>query len=84
MVYIASRRFQERKTASANVRVYSNCEDVELFVNEKSLESKRGDHHDFVWPDVALQPGRNAIRAVGRIGDTTVTDSCEWTLSIGD
>ena len=79
MVYIASRRFQERKKASANVRVYSNCEEVELFVNEKSLGPKRGDHCAFVWPDVSLQPGRNAIRAVGRIRGTAVTDSCEWT-----
>ncbi|MBN1511469.1 MAG: glycoside hydrolase family 2 protein [Phycisphaerae bacterium] len=81
MVYIASRRFQERTTASANVRVYSNCEDVELFVNEKSLGPKRADHGAFVWPDVTLQSGRNAIRAVGRIKDAIVTDSCEWTLT---
>ena len=46
------------------VYVASNCQDVELFVNGKSLgHGKSSEHYLFSFPDVAWEPGE--IKAVG-------------------
>lgn len=55
------------------IRVYSNCERVELFVNGHSCNSKTLDPTAFparglVW-SVPLQQGTNEIRAVGTTAD---------------
>ncbi len=41
------------------VDVYSNCDEVELFVNDKSLGKKPVADWHATWPDVAV-PGRHA------------------------
>ncbi|MGB8352448.1 MAG: glycoside hydrolase family 2 TIM barrel-domain containing protein [Chthoniobacteraceae bacterium] len=82
MVYIASRRSTPRKLASTEVKVYSNCAEVELIVNGKSLGRMKPDETKIArWPDAALQPGKNHIEAVavGALGK--ITDSCDWTLA---
>jgi beta-galactosidase len=50
-------------------KVYSNCEEVELFLNGTSLGIKRRDSRDFPaaglrW-ETPLQAGKNVVRAVG-------------------
>ena len=56
-----------------NVEVYSNCDEVELFLNGKSLGSKRkpADDSPRNWK-VAFEAG--AIKAVGRDGNKTVAE----------
>jgi beta-galactosidase len=59
---------------SANVTVYSNCEEVELFVNDKSMGSKpkHADDSHRIW-NLAYEPG--TIRAVGKNkGQIVATD----------
>ncbi|MDR0766187.1 MAG: DUF4982 domain-containing protein [Odoribacteraceae bacterium] len=51
------------------LKVYSNCEEVELFLNDRSLGIKRRDPKDFPaaglrW-ETPFLPGRNTARAVG-------------------
>ena len=60
------------------VKVYSNCEEVELFVNGVSAGTRRRSGQDFPaaglrWM-VGLRAGENALRAVARRGDTRITD----------
>ena len=77
MVYIASRRMTPRKQATTEVKVYSNCPEVELKVNGKSLGKARPDKVCvFRWDNVQLQPGKNTVEAISR----GVTDRCEWEL----
>jgi beta-galactosidase len=64
-----------------SVRVYSNCDHAELFLNGKSLGTKQRDSQNFPsaglrW-DVAFASGPNHLRAVATKGDATVTDEIE-------
>lgn len=60
------------------VKVYSNCVEVELFVNGISQGTKKRNSQDFPaaglrW-SVKLKEGNNVIRAVGRKGMNVVED----------
>lgn len=61
------------------VRVYSNCDEAELFVNGKSMGTKQRDSQDFPaaglhW-NVVLKEGKNTFKAIGYKGNTQVSDS---------
>jgi beta-galactosidase len=60
------------------VKVYSNCDDAELFINGKSCGVKKRNGQDFPaaglrW-NVAFPKGENQLRVVARKGKITVTD----------
>ncbi|MFC0513755.1 glycoside hydrolase family 2 TIM barrel-domain containing protein [Mucilaginibacter angelicae] len=60
------------------IKVYSNCETAELFLNGKSYGVKKRNSQDFPaaglrWV-VTFKKGANNIRVVGQQGKTTVTD----------
>lgn len=60
------------------VKVYSNCDEAELFVNGKSQGVKKRNSQDFPaaglrW-QVVFDKGTNNIKVVARKGRTTVTD----------
>ncbi len=64
------------------VKVYSNCEEVELFFGEKSLGTKRRNSQDFPaaglrWT-TAFPAGKVSLRAVGKRGGKTVTDEISF------
>jgi beta-galactosidase len=80
-VYITSRRDTERKDAVTTVKVYSNCDSVELKVNGQSMGSKTSDNCIFKWPDIELKEGLNTIEAITTEGGQTFTDSCVWRLT---
>jgi len=64
------------------VKVYSNCDTAELFVNGKSAGVKHRNSQDF--PAAGLRwltpfsPGQNNLRVVAKRGDTTVTDEINF------
>jgi beta-galactosidase len=66
-----------------SVRVYSNCDRAELFLNGKSLGTKRRDGQNFPaaglrW-EVAFASGPNALRAHATKGGVTVEDEISLT-----
>jgi beta-galactosidase len=82
MVYIASRRMTPRKVATTEVKVYSNCAEVALTVNGRSLGAVKPDGERICrWENVTLAPGENRVDAVGTGAGERVTDSCGWTLA---
>ena len=80
MVDITSRRFTPRTAARTDVKVYSNCDEVELTLNGRVVGAKRVDDHVAVWLGVELALGDNRIEARGRRPGATAADGCVWTL----
>ena len=78
-VYITSRRFTDRTEPKTPVKIYSNCDEVDLKLNGASLGTVRTDDHVFLWKEVTLKPGENRVEAVGRKRSQSFTDSCVWT-----
>jgi beta-galactosidase len=85
--YIESHSWTERqgpKDLARNISVYSNCPEVEFFLNGKSLGTKKRDINAFPasglnW-DVEFQEGNNSIIAIGRsTNGTEVSDTLNLT-----
>jgi beta-galactosidase len=81
VLYILSRRNTQRTEELAEVSVYTNLDEVELYVNGKPISKKKmeSDIHKIVWKDIVLRPGLNKINVIGQKGDEKCTDVCEWT-----
>jgi beta-galactosidase len=78
VLYITSRRFNPRPTATIDVKVYSNLDSVTLMVNGTSLGAKTSTNHIFLWPGVALSAGANKVDAAGTQGAVSATDTVTW------
>jgi beta-galactosidase len=76
--YITSRRYRPRTVPATAVKVYSNCDTVELKVNGISLGTLTSPDRRFIWKDVTLSPCENKIEAVGKKGESAFPDSCVW------
>lgn len=69
VVHIAGKRFKKRAETKTAIRVYSNAEEVELFINNKSLGLMCKENHIFWLDHVALEPGKNSILVKTDRGD---------------
>ena len=83
--YISSRRWTKRETSKTDIKVYSNCDEVELFVKGKSqgkMESKG--NGVFLLKNVDIGVGNVEIKSAGSyIGvEGSYEDSCTWTRTI--
>lgn len=80
-VYITSRRHTERTDPNTMVKVYSNCDSVELKINGQTIGSQTGKSCVFKWFDVRLKPGHSTIEASATRDGKSYADKCEWRLS---
>jgi len=78
-VYITSRRFTTRTEQKIPVKIYSNCEAVELKINSALQGTVHSTNHIFAWNDVPLLRGENTIEVRGTQNGKVYTDSCSWT-----
>ncbi len=79
VVHITSRRFRDREDPTTNIKIYSNGDRVELFVNGQSLGAVTPKDCLAQWSDVTLAAGKNQILAVANKGKRTCRDRCVWT-----
>jgi beta-galactosidase len=79
-IHIVSKRNDERKVPNVQVAVYSNLNEVELYVNGEYISKKpiNSDIHKMVWEDIKLNIGLNQISVIGKSGDKKYSDYCEW------
>lgn len=74
MVHIAESRFTPRPQKKADLKIYSNLEQVDIYLNGKHLGTKRQQDNRqrciFVFKNKRLAPGKNEIRAVAKQGET--------------
>ena len=82
-VYITSRRFTNRSEAKTPVKIYSNCDAVELKINGLSQGTVRSVNHIFLWNDRQLAPGENRIEVSATQDGKPCMDSCVWTYKAG-
>lgn len=81
VLHITSSRHVERTEADTPVKLYTNCDSVQLELNGKSLGTfAPDDAARILLEKVTLSPGKNRLTAAGVFGDQTVTDEVFWTL----
>lgn len=79
-VYIANRRHRDRATQVADIMVFSNLPEVELFVNGKSIgKQPSGGYATFEWKGVSLTEGENTVEARATQKKVAVGDQVVWT-----
>ena len=74
MIYIVSHTWRERSGPAGElteIEVLSNCDRVELLLNNRSMGAKVS---PFLW-QTALNPGVNKVHAIGRSGSISLEDS---------
>ena len=78
-VYLTSKRFKNRNRSSQNIKVYSNLDSVELFVNGESQGTgKKQQTGVFVWKNVGLVAGQNnSIKAVASAHGVSYSDGVD-------
>ena len=76
MVHVTGKRFSPRSAGPSEIKVYSNCDSVEVSLNGSSLGWQAGEDCSYVWQDVILPPGRNTITARGVSGGKSIVDAC--------
>ena len=65
-----------------DIKIYSNAREAELFVNETSQGVRTNDGNAvFVWKDLRLKSGKNAIEARAQRSGVILKDNCEWQLA---
>ena len=78
VVWITNSRFTIREKNKINVKVYSNLDNVELFVNGESAGIQTGENATLVWENIRLQKGNNRVKAVGQKNGETFSHSVVW------
>ena len=78
-VYIANRRYTERKNGNTDVLMFSTMPEVELFVNGKSLGQRKPDRYTvFLWEDLNLKKGNNVMHVRATEKDIVKMDHIMW------
>lgn len=79
-IHILSKRDDERNKSNVRVAVYTNLDEVELYVNGEFISKypMNSDIKKLIWENIKLNKGLNQISVIGISGDKKYTDYCEW------
>jgi len=73
-VHIASKRFVDRPEDTINIKIYTNCQNVTLYVNGTEIGTAKSDDKVIVFEDVPMQEGTNVVKAVSSHSDAVFED----------
>ena len=77
-VHITGKRFIDRCEERIQIKIYSNCSKVTLYVNENELESQESDEKVFIFEDVVLQDGINTVKVIAAQDTLEVQDTARF------
>ncbi len=66
-VYITNKRLDTRTNRSQTIKVYSNQQEVELFIGNRSAGKRTGECGIFTWENVELKGGVNRLEACSEL-----------------
>jgi len=76
-VYITGRRANNRPNKGAEIKIYSNCKEVELFINGQSMGILSSPEKVFTWKGLNIANGA-VIKAVGKNDNFSYRDEINW------
>jgi beta-galactosidase len=76
MVHINSRRFNPHPTGKTTVKLYTNCDSAELFLNGRTLGNRKANDCICLWPEVDLPAGENRLEARAANASDALTWNC--------
>jgi hypothetical protein len=76
MVHINSRRFNPHPTGKTAVKLYTNCDSAELFLNGRPLGNRKANDCICLWPEVDLPAGENRLEARAANARDALTWNC--------
>lgn len=78
MVHLCGKRFTKRDISCTIVKVYSNCEKVNLSVNGKNIPLHKHDNSIYLSEKISLIKGENKISVSAYDGGKEYKDSTVW------
>lgn len=77
-VHIAGKRFVDRALESVDIKLYSNCDEITLYVNGNEVETQFTDNKIVVFKRVGLLEGVNEIKAVAKQSGVQYVDAARF------
>jgi len=77
-IHITSKRFVDRVDDAITVKVYSNCNEVTLYVNGVEVSTKATDDKIFIFENIALHDGINEIKVISNQDGVTFKDAATF------
>jgi beta-galactosidase len=74
-VHITSKRFVDRGEPKINVKVYSNCNELILFVNGIEVSTINSSDKIFVFENIELKDGINEVKIIANQDGVTFADT---------
>jgi beta-galactosidase len=78
-VHITSKRFVDRADKEINVKVYSNCDAVTLYVNGTEVSTKTSDDRIFLFENIELAEGITEIKVTADQDGQSFKDVARFT-----
>jgi len=82
-VHITGKRYVERPSEKIDLKVYTNCERVTLFVNGKQAETLSGSDRVVTFKDVVISDGQNHIEIKAEDSNETYYDQA-WLEKVAE
>lgn len=73
-VHITGKRFVDRADDTINIKVYSNCNKVNLSVNGGETTTLTSEDKIFVFENISLKEGINEVKVFANDGNTSLQD----------